>query len=399
MDRNIVVEKLERPSIEERGVEIVERKGIGHPDTLADGMSEAISRALCIEYRKRFDTILHHNTDKVTVVGGSARPEFGGGEVIDPIYVLLAGRGTSQVGEQTVPINEIAKEAAEGYLDEVMRFLNVEDHVEFDSRIGSGSADLKDVFRRGSGSPAANDTSVGIAYAPLSETERLVLETERILNLEETKKDFPAIGEDIKVMACRQGEKIDLTVAVATISSLIDDMGHYLSLMDEVDNLIRDLSAKVSDKFVDVHLNTADDLDEEVVYLTVTGTSAEQGDDGMTGRGNGANGLITPDRLVSREAVAGKNPKNHVGKLYNLLAEKIAHEVLGMDGVREVHVGVLSRIGQPIDRPQILNVRILPDDERKMRTLESEAKRIAGEKLSNIQEITEEVVAGKLPLY
>lgn len=399
MDENVVVERMEQPAMDERNIEIVERKGIGHPDTLADGISEAISRALCLEYRKQFGAILHHNTDKVTIVGGSAKPEFGGGEVLEPIFILLAGRGTSKIGDRSVPVNEIAKAAAEKYLKETMRFLDVENQVELNSRIGRGSMELREVFDRSSGLPSANDTSVGVAYAPLSETERLTLRTERILNSKKVKEKLPAVGEDIKVMAWRQEEKVDLTVAMASISSLIDDLDHYLSLKEEVAGLIRDYAAEITGKTVSVHVNTADDLHKGIIYQTVTGTSAEQGDDGMTGRGNRVNGLITPGRPMSPEAAAGKNPKNHVGKIYNLLAQKIANDVAELDGVREVFVRALSQIGRPINRPYLLSVRVLPESGRKMSIIESDAKTVVDNWLSNIRDITEEVIAGKLSMY
>ncbi len=82
--RNIVVEELVRtPPVEMQQVELVERKGIGHPpDSIADGIAEAVSRALSREYVKRYGIILHHNTDQVEVVGGRAYPQFGGGEII-----------------------------------------------------------------------------------------------------------------------------------------------------------------------------------------------------------------------------------------------------------------------------------------------------------------------------
>ncbi len=57
-----------------------------------------------------------------------------------------------------------------------------------------------------------------------------------------------------------------------------------------------------------VHVNTADDIKKKSVFLTVTGTSAEMGDDGSVGRGNRCNGLITPNRPMSMEATSGKNP-------------------------------------------------------------------------------------------
>ena len=45
-------------------IEFVERKGIGHPDSIADGLAESVSRALCKMYIERYGRILHHNTDE-----------------------------------------------------------------------------------------------------------------------------------------------------------------------------------------------------------------------------------------------------------------------------------------------------------------------------------------------
>ncbi|MFB6077164.1 MAG: methionine adenosyltransferase, partial [Candidatus Nanohaloarchaea archaeon] len=75
-DRNIVVERIPGERIETHRIELVERKGIGHPDSLADGISEAVSRALCEEYREKFGAIAHHNTDEVQIIGGEAAPAF-----------------------------------------------------------------------------------------------------------------------------------------------------------------------------------------------------------------------------------------------------------------------------------------------------------------------------------
>lgn len=398
MDRNIVVEHSERPWIEKQNIEIVERKGIGHPDTLADGLSEAVSQALSLEYLDIFDNILHHNTDKVLIVGGRAEPELGGGEVKDPIYIVLAGRGTTQAGDQEIPINEIAKKAAEKYLDKTVRFLDIQDHAEISSRIGSGSVDLKSVFER-HGIPSANDTSIGMGYAPFSETEKLALETERALNSEEVKEKMPAIGEDVKVMVQREDDHINLTVAMATISSLLDDVDHYLSLKEEVSDYVLDLASEITEKPVEAHVNTADDPEKEVIYTTVTGTSAEHGDDGMTGRGNRVNGLITFDRPMSLEAAAGKNPVNHVGKLYNLLSEEVAEEVSEIEGVKEVFVRALSQIGKPIDQPRVLNIQVLPEEGENLNDIKAEAENIGEEHLENIEKLTEKIVKGKVQAY
>lgn len=395
MNKNIIVEKSHRPPVEEHSVEIVERKGEGHPDTLADGISEAVSRSLSKEYLERFDNILHHNTDKVLIVGGSADPEFGKGKVNDPIYVVVAGRGTNEVGGEKIPVNEISVEAARDYLDNSVRFLDVEDHVDVKSRVGSGSIDLKSVFES-EDIPSANDTSIGIGYAPLSDTEKLAMETEKVLNSEEFKDDYPAVGEDIKVMVQREDSEIDLTVAIAMVSSFLDGFDHYISLMEEITEEILEIASKITEKTVKVNLNTADEPEKEIVYQTVTGTSAEQGDDGMTGRGNRVNGLITFDRPMSLEAAAGKNPVNHVGKLYNILSGEIAEEVSNLDGVREVFVRTLSQIGSPIDQPKVLNVRLFPEEGYSVDDFESSAKSIAEEHLENISNLSERIVDGKV---
>ncbi len=398
MSRNIKVEHSNRPYVENQEMEIVERKGIGHPDTLADGLSEAISEKLSKEYLNRFDQVLHHNTDKVLLVGGSAKPEYKGGRVKKPIYVVLAGRGTDEVGSEKVPINEIAEEATRDYLDKTVRNLDLKNHVEIDSQIGCGSEDLMGVFEK-KGIPSANDTSIGIAYAPLSETERLALETEKVLNSDDVKEKFPPIGEDIKIMAQREDDKINLTVAMAAVSSLLDDQDHYLSLKEEVSEYVGELASDVTERPVEVHVNTADEPDEDIVYYTVTGTSAEQGDDGMTGRGNRVNGLITFDRPMSLEAAAGKNPVNHVGKLYNLLAGDVAREISGLEGVKEVFVRALSQIGKPIDEPNVMNIRLLPEEGGTVDELQRDAEGIAEEHLSNIQDLSKRIIDGELKVY
>ncbi|KXB06412.1 S-adenosylmethionine synthetase [candidate division MSBL1 archaeon SCGC-AAA382C18] len=398
MAKNVVVEHAQRPKIESRNVEIVERKGIGHPDTLADGISEAVSEALSKEYLEKFGKVLHHNTDKVLIVGGKAKPEYQGGTIEKPMHIVVAGRGTTKVGDEKMPINEIAKKTCKEYLDKTVRNLDVEKHTEIDSRIGSGSVDLKNVFEE-QGVPSSNDTSTGTAYAPFSETEKLALETEKALNSEEFKNQYPAVGEDIKVMIDRENSNINLTVAMATVSSYLDDLNHYISLKEDIKDYIQDLASKITEKTVEVHLNTADNHDEGVVYKTVTGTSAEMGDDGMTGRGNRTNGLISFDRPMSLEAAAGKNPVNHVGKIYNLLSMEVAQEVSEIEGVTEVFVRTLSQIGEPIDKPKIMNIKLLSKDGVTVDNLKSDVRNIAEEHLENIENLSQRIINGELSVY
>jgi len=398
MARNIRVEKITQTPIEKQEIEIVERKGVGHPDSMADGFAEAVSRGLCNEYIKKFGTVLHHNTDQVEVVAGRSHPEYGGGELISPIYVLLVGRATKEFQDKKIPTDTVAVRSAKQYLKTTLPDIDPEHDVIIDCKLGVGSTDLQSVFKRGK-APMSNDTSFGVGHAPLSQVEQIVYNTERqmVLNF---KKDIPAIGTDIKVMGMRKNEKITLTVACAMIGKHVNDQNHYFSKKDELKGKILDLSGKYTDREVEVFVNTGDDEETGSVYLTVTGTSAEMGDDGSVGRGNRCNGLITPNRPMSMEATSGKNPINHVGKLYNLLSNQIANDIAkNVSGIEDVYIRILSQIGQPIDHPLIASAQVIPQDGANMNTIKSESEAIIDKWLADITKITEMITRGELATF
>jgi len=155
---------------------------------------------------------------------------------------------------------------------------------------------------------------------------------------------------------------------------------------------------------VDIIINTADDRsteDPSDYYLTVTGLSLENGDDGSVGRGNRVNGLITPFRPMSTEAAAGKNPVTHVGKLYNVLAGQIASRIAEEAGeeVPEVQVRLLSRIGSPIDLPALASVELCTPDEGTYRRWRPRAEEIADLCLGRINDLTDQIVKGTIGLF
>ncbi|MEM4673576.1 MAG: methionine adenosyltransferase [Pyrobaculum sp.] len=401
----IVVEKVDKTPVAQRLVEIVERKGQGHPDYIADGISEWVSRYLSRYYLENFGVILHHNVDKTLVVGGQAAPRFGGGEVLQPIYILVSGRATYEVktrdGVVKVPLGPIVVKAARDWIKQNFRFLDPDLHVVIDYKIGQGSADLVGIYDLGARTiPLANDTSVGVGYAPLTPLENLVYKTERLLNSRDFKAKYPEVGEDVKVMGVRVGRDIKLTVAAAIISRLTKDKSHYLSVKEDIKKSIEDMAAKiVPDYNVEVTINAADKPEYDIYYLTVTGTSAEHGDDGMTGRGNRANGLITPMRSMSLEAAAGKNPVSHVGKIYNVVAQRIADKIYAeVKGITEAYVEIVSQIGRPINEPKILNIEIIKEGELTGET-RREIEAIAREELEKIAYITEYILRGEVSLY
>ena len=398
MARNIRIEKLTQTPIEKQEIEIVERKGVGHPDSMADGFAEAVSRALCNEYIKKCGTVLHHNTDQVEVVAGRSHPEYRGGELISPIYVLLVGRATKEFQDKKIPTDTTAVKAAKQYLRSTLPDIDPEHDIIIDCKLGVGSTDLQSVFRRGK-APMANDTSFGVGHAPFSETEQIVYNTERqmVLNF---KKEMPAIGTDIKVMGMRNVDKITLTVACAMIGKHLDDQDHYFSVKDELRDKISDLTARYTEREVEVFINTGDDADAGCVYLTVTGTSAEMGDDGSVGRGNRCNGLITPNRPMSMEATSGKNPINHVGKLYNILSNKMAIDIAKkVAGIEDVYIRILSQIGHPIDQPLMASAQIIPETGANMNEIKSESEAIINQWLEDITKLTEMIARGELETF
>lgn len=395
--KNIVVEEIVGTPVEKQRIEIVERKGIGHPDSLADGMAEAISKNLCKEYLKKFDDVLHHNTDECQIVAGSSVSDYGSDKIDVPMYVLLVGRATDEFDGQKVAVDDIAASAAKEYIKKSMNNLNPDSDMNFDIKLGKGSTSLTDVFERGVA--FANDTSFGIGYAPFSETESLVYNMEKRI-YKEFRNQNKAIGEDVKVMGLREDDRIALTIACAFVSKHVHQLDDYVSAKEELTEKIKDAAKEYTEKDVDVYVNTADDYDRGSVYLTVTGTSADSGDDGSVGRGNRSNGIITPSRPMSMEATSGKNPVNHVGKLYNLMSNLIAQGCYKeVEGAKEVYVKMISQIGKPVSEPRVCSVQVIPEKGYDVSKLEAKAQEVAAEWLDNVPKVTDMVIKGELETF
>jgi S-adenosylmethionine synthetase len=400
--RNIFVEELIQKPIEEQEIEIVERKGIGHPDSISDGIAESVSRGLCNAYLDHFGGVLHHNTDEVQITAGESSPEFGGGDIIKPMDILLTGRGVPEYEGKKIGIDRIAIGAAKEYLKESLINLDVETCTVVECKIGHGSGDLVDVFKR-EGMPASNDTSFGVGFAPFSETESMVMAIEELLNSKSFKKKYPQVGEDIKVMGLRDRDQITLTVAVAMISKYVDGVESYLNTKEELNDIVTELALKHTSREVKTYINTGDDPScdtEKGYYLTVTGTSAEMGDDGSVGRGNRANGLITPNRPMSMEATSGKNPINHVGKIYNLLSNQMANDIVKeVEGINQVNIMILSQIGAPIDQPKAASAQLILEKGYEMGKVQKEVQGVMDTWLADINKITEMLIKGKLRTF
>jgi len=370
----VIIEQLTRPYSANK-FEIVERKGIGHPDTLCDGISDAISRDLCKYYLDHFGQIMHHNVDKVLLIGGRSRPVFGGGDIIRPLTIVIGGRATDEVEGAMVPVQDIAREATKKFLKATVK--NIDDHFAIEPRIGVGSSELRSLV----GKTLSNDTSMGVGFAPFSRLE------ENIFKIEPLMHATNGVGEDVKLMGIRQGGSARFTLAAAMVSKNIKNRDQYDDIKVELEGKALAYAASEWED-TSVVINAADKGED--IYLTVTGTSAEMGDDGETGRGNRYNGLITPGRPMTLEASSGKNPVSHVGKLYNIVANKAAADIAQLEGVEEAYVYLVSKIGAPIDEPQIKSAGIYG------KINEKKVEAIIDHWLEHIPDITRGFIEGKL---
>ena len=391
----IAIEAIREPV--EPEVEIVERKGLGHPDSICDALVEQWSLALSRHYLEHYGAILHHNVDKALLVGGAAAPRFGGGRVLEPITIFLAGRATSEVRGASVPVAEIAEQSAKGWLRANLRGLDVDRHVQLHPLVRRGSTDLVDLF--GVGGPSlANDTSLGVGYAPLSPLEALVLGVEKHLTSRALRDAFPALGEDVKVMGTRMATRVRLTLAAALVDRQLADAAAYRAARARVAEEARVAARALGHESVEIEVNGADDDARGRYYLTVTGLSAESGDDGQPGRGNRVNGLITPRRAMTLESVAGKNPVTHVGKLYNVAACLLAEELVArVPGLSEVECRLVSRIGRRVDDPPLVHVRVRGADPRGAE-LRARIESIVAQRVAEIPSLWRALLAGEIGL-
>ena len=407
--KNIYVNGINQVPVPKRQIEIVERKGIGHPDSVADGVAETVSESLCAMYIKEVGHVLHHNTDQTEVVAGISAPKFGGGEIVKPVYILMDGRATTYIEkdgkEVSLPVESTALKGVRKYLKKTYPYLDIDSDVILDTKLGMGSDDLTGVYK--ASNYLSNDTSFGVGFAPFSVTDELTFQTERYIN-GALKKKIPEAGQDVKVMCSRVGKDITMTIACAMVDRFIDDPTSYKSAVEDLTKSVQDFGAGIIDKYGDgenlvVDVNTGDDYERGVYYLTVTGLSQEMGDDGSVGRGNRCNGLITPFRPMSMEATSGKNPITHVGKIYNVLSTMIAKDVAKkVKADAEIHVRLLSQIGHTISDPLNANIDIINEnaaDSPKLNKWKDEAYEIAADWLDNIDKVSELIINGKIRTF
>ncbi len=400
----VTVEPYAGSPMVDHTLEIVERKGRGHPDSICDALCDAISVALCGEYLKRFGEVLHHNIDKALLSAGSVSKEFGGGEVISPMRLFIGDRATFLAGGEHIAVDEIAVETARNWFQKHMRFVDPGRHLKCEVLLGKGSEELSAIFHKPGLYRSANDTSAAVGYYPLTPTESMVLELEGHLNSNAFKSEFPETGEDVKIMAIRREHEVEVTVAMPLMAVFIGSEKQYFQKKELVRREIHSwLNAFLPGHLRLSHLNV-NALDVagkgmDGVYLSLLGTSAEDADSGQGGRGNRVNGLISIARPLGTEAAAGKNPVSHVGKIYNVLSHKLAKEIYErVGGLTQANVFLVSRIGDPVNEPAMVSVQVVLEDGVALVDVLSSIEEVVEEELVNLSGLCSALAQGQWPI-
>jgi S-adenosylmethionine synthetase len=394
-----VIEALAEAPVAQRRMELVERKGLGHPDSICDSLAEAVAVALNRLYLAEVGSVQHYNVDKAMLVAGQCVKGFGRGEVTRPMELILGDRATFVVDGRRLPVAETVRAAVDAWIVAHLPHLRAGRDLEIRIALAPGSAELRGIFGPGSGAVASNDTSGASGYAPLSPTEQLVLAVEQFLNGTEFKRRFPDTGQDVKVFGLREDHRLDVTVAMPLLCPAVASEGVYFRRKQEI-------LAALDERFrgaplqLEFRLNNLDrpGAGADGVYMTITGTSAEDADSGEVGRGNGANGLIAFSRPAGGEAAPGKNAVAHAGKIYSVLSHRLAGLIHARHPeLPQVYVHLAARIGEPVDRPWMGIQMVLPKD-MILSDIATSVREVVEVELGRLTEFRAQLARGEYPV-
>ena len=103
---------------------------------------------------------------------------------------------------------------------------------------------------------------------------------------------------------------------------------------------------------------------------------------------------------MSLEAAAGKNPVNHIGKIYNILATEMARKITEeYPEIKECDISILSQIGKRISEPHNLNINVIMDKGSDLGGIRNKINYMAEGMLDNIGEFTLDISLGKYKTF
>lgn len=393
------------------GYEIVERKGKGHPDTIADELAEELSRVYANYTKERYGAVLHHNFDKVGLMGGMTKLGYGQYEIKNPIRVLINGRASRCFHSEKIDVRDMLENTAKEFLKKRLYGIDADRDLRIIYEVASGSSPgavgENSGYRNRWFAPEGlsdlselqflhcNDTSLGAAFYHRRVVENCVYCIEQLLNSPDFHAKHPWLGTDIKIMGCRNGMKLKFTMAVPQLASFVKSKEEYLENKEFLYHFIMDKLHELEPSYyISLYLNTRDKEDacNTDFYLTATGSSIEMGDEGFVGRGNRMGGLITPFRPYTMEGICGKNPVYHTGKMYCAAAWEISRRIYETQHV-DCSVLLVGQSGQRLERPW--NIVLTGDAQ----TVDMEyMKALSAEVLGDFSKITENLLRGNYPL-
>lgn len=400
----------QKDQFSKRGHETIERKGAGHPDTIADRLASQISRSYANYTVENCDGyILHHQVDKLMIIGGASSVTWGAGEFTEPIKIIVAGRATRSYLGESIPVQEIVEQTIKSYFEENLPLVDTEEDIviqqELTANAGPGTIHssqgaIADMFSpaeegsiRGYEKVVANDTSYCVSHAPLSPLERAVIDAEQYLTSEETQQSHPWLGTDVKIMAVRNDNEIGVTVCIPQIARYVDSLSKYQENLRTITDEFANFFEEISDaEPVEISVNTKDDYEKNNVYLTVAGSSLA-GDIGTVGRGNRTNGVITSNRPMSLEGTNGKNPRYYSGFIYAILTKQLS-QALHDEFEREVVAEIVSQNGGDLLDPWKTTIKMKHDPEE-----EERINQIVKDHLEGIHGITDEFLNGEITAW
>lgn len=403
--------KIIEKDFKKNDFEVVERKGSGHPDTLSDHLAEKISSEYSKYTLKKYGAILHHNFDKIGLLGGSSYVVFGKGYLTSPIRVLINGRVSVSFGGEEIPLKKLITNWVKEFLGKRLPVIDPDEDLDIVFNLSSKSSPGKTYekeAKRGTRfywfeprsledlgelkNLTSNDTSLGVGFFPRTKLETVVLKIEQTLNSLSYKKKYPWLGTDIKILGYRYRNDFKITMCIPQIASFVSDISDYKNNLTIIrENILQIVDKKniLLDKF-ELAINTRDNYELCELYLTATGSSIESGDEGLVGRGNRINGLITPLRPMSMEGAAGKNPVYHIGKVYYAFAQEISEKIYKKFNIsNEVFLG--SQSGRDLFDPWISVINVPVGFKR-----QKELAVFFKIKIKNISKITNNIVNNKI---
>lgn len=395
----IIVESLSDTPVARRRTEIVERKGIGHPDTICDALVEAISVGLNGMYLDHVGAIAHYNVDKALLVAGQCVKKFGTGEVVRPMELVVGDRATFDAGGRRLPVEETARASVEAWVRAHLPHVRPGQDLQMRSALAPGSEELRGIFS--ATAPAvSNDTCGACGYAPLSPTDQLVWDIERWLNSTAFKAQFPDTGQDVKVFAVRRDAHVTVTIAMPLLCvHTASERAYFVRKQEIVAALAEHFRAAPFTVAWQLNCLDAPGRGTEGVYLSFTGTSAEDADSGQVGRGNRANGLIAFSRPTGGEAAAGKNPIAHTGKIYSVLSYRLAQLIHARcPEILEVYVHLTNHIGAPVSQPATAVQLVLPRG-MPLADAETAVRETVEAELARLPEFQSALIRGAYPVY